>query len=146
MPTQNEITTTTRYRKKYELEAIKTVMEWPETVEEAVEMWGADVVLSNCQQNVVVGNQAATRSKLNEWYLDINIGPDEMAENDKGEEVPAYSCTEPEEVVEGMTGWKPSAAKPAKTTVERMTTDFAKMSAAKRAEVLAELQALQEME
>ena len=143
MPNQNEITTTTRYRKKYELEAIKTVMEWPETIEEAVEMWGADVVLSNCQQNVVVGHQSAVRSKLNESYLDINIGPDEMAENDKGEEVPAYSAASPEEVVEEMAPWKPSAAKPAKTKVERMTTDFAKMSAEQRAEVLAELQSLQ---
>lgn len=95
-------------------------MKLPETIEEAVKMFGAETVLSHFEDNIIIGFQANVRGKL------AKDGDDRMS--DKA-------------IVESMATWKPGQRKLAdpKKKAESIKAVFAKLDPATRKALLADL-------
>ncbi len=58
------IVTTTQYRKDNNLPPITTEIDYPESANEAIEVWGSDLVEAILEREVTVMHQSTVRSKL----------------------------------------------------------------------------------
>ena len=116
------IKTTNEARTSAGQQELEGRFEVPESIAEASELWGEEVVLANAIQSVIIGYQSATRSK--------------MRANKDGE------VKSDETITEEMAAWKPQLRSAAKSKVEKAADMFKGLSDDDRAAAVAQLQEL----
>ena len=106
---QRVIVTTTEHRKDNDLPVCEVKIDFPETTEEAVTMWGEDVVLSHVRQSAVIALQGAVRNRL---------------EKKDEEGLPVATDKPVADIAADFEGgkWKPTKRAEPKTRVEKAAT------------------------
>ncbi len=110
MKTQ-KVSATNQGRRDEGLDPVVIDFDFPETVKEAVSVYGEAVVLSNLIASVRIGLQGAIRAKF--------------TPKRKGE---TYASVDVSKIQRELKDWKPSVAKAAKTAVEKAADQLAKLS------------------
>ena len=116
-----QISTTTKERAEAGHEPIIVNFQLPETIEEAVEAWGGEVVLAKSNQQGVINLQAAVRNRM-------KPNKDGVVATD-------------EQIIEDMDGWVPTVQAAGKTKVQKAADALSSLSAEERQAVLDELKA-----
>ena len=115
-----DVTTTTKARRDASLPAILTSIEVPESVEEALEMWGSDVAYSYILKSATVAHQSAVRSR---------------AVDREGNHLPA------EQVSDLLADWRPTQRTAKATAAEKAALLIESLSPEDQSSIIAQLQA-----
>lgn len=110
--------------------SVTTNLEVPETLDEAKEMWGEEVSLSNAESNVVVSFQGLQRRRLEKMVKDA-------LEKEEEPDLQAIN----QQISTDLAGYKPGKAAPKTDPIESMLAKFSSLPEDKQAELIEQLKA-----
>lgn len=115
-----QASTSTKKWKEGGNKPLKFPYQCPETLDEAVEMWGSEVVLAKAIARVVMDLQREVREKMEIEKDGIFLSP--------------------QEIIASMKGWKPSIPRSKKSPLQNMVDFIAGLPPARKAEAVRILQ------
>ena len=136
----HEISVTTGFRKENEVPPLKFSIEMPETVDEAVETYGADVVVSKFVDAAVIAFQAAARLHMDDGKRVNSEGKPDP----KGTHLPKTKDGKDKvwsdsAIVAHMDNWELTLREPGKSKVEKTAGMFSDLSDEDRAKVMSQM-------
>ncbi len=110
--------------------SVSANLEVPETLDEAKDLWGEEITLSNAESNVVISFQGLQRRRLEKMVKEAK---------EKGEEPDLQAINQ--QVATDLAGYKPGKAAPKTDPIESMLSKFQSLPEDKQAELIEQLKA-----